>query len=57
MSVKELKAAIRDAGLANKAVGLCEKKEFVTLLTEHKKEMAKRPKPKHPDEIMRYLFD
>ena len=35
MSVKELKAAIRAGGLGNKAVGLCEKSEFVDLLKEH----------------------
>lgn len=32
MSVKELKAAIRRAGLGRKAVGLCEKGEFIKLL-------------------------
>lgn len=37
MSVKELKAAIRNAGLVNQAVGLMEKAEFVKLLTDHRK--------------------
>ena len=36
MSVKELKAAIRKAGLAHKAVGLMEKHEFVKLVKEHR---------------------
>jgi lysophospholipase-2 len=36
MSVKELKAAIRKAGLSQKAVGLMEKHEFVRLLQEHR---------------------
>ena len=36
MSVKELKAAIRKAGLGSKAVGLMEKGEFVKLLKEHR---------------------
>jgi lysophospholipase-2 len=36
MSVKELKAAIRKAGLGSKAVGLMEKAEFVKLLEEHR---------------------
>jgi lysophospholipase-2 len=36
MSVKELKAAIRKAGLGSKAVGLMEKKEFIQLLEEHR---------------------
>jgi hypothetical protein len=36
MSVKELKAAIRKAGLGNKAVGLMEKSEFVKLLQDHR---------------------
>lgn len=35
MSVKELKAAIRNAGLASQAVGFSEKQEFVTLLEAH----------------------
>jgi lysophospholipase II len=35
MSVKELKAAIREAGLSHKAIGLMEKEEFVKLLKEH----------------------
>lgn len=34
MSVKELKAAIRAAGIANKSVGFMEKSEFVKLLTD-----------------------
>lgn len=37
MSVKELKAAIRKAGLSHKAVGLMEKHEFVKLVNEHRK--------------------
>lgn len=37
MSVKELKAAIRRAGLSAQAAGFMEKKEFVQLLTEHRK--------------------
>jgi predicted esterase len=36
MSVKELKAAIRKAGLGQKAVGLMEKGEFVKLLKDHR---------------------
>ena len=36
MSVKELKAAIRKAGLTSKAVGLMEKSEFVKLLQDHR---------------------
>mmetsp|Transcript_21358 Transcript_21358/g.47696 ORF Transcript_21358/g.47696 Transcript_21358/m.47696 type:complete len:357 (-) Transcript_21358:603-1673(-) len=36
MSVKELKAAIRKAGLGSKAVGLMEKSEFVKLLKDHR---------------------
>lgn len=36
MSVKELKAAIRNAGLGSKAVGLMEKSEFVKLLQEYR---------------------
>jgi len=35
MSIKELKAAIRDAGLSSKAVGFMEKGEFVRLLQNH----------------------
>jgi lysophospholipase-2 len=35
MSVKELKAAIRKAGLGQQAVGLMEKQEFVKLLKDH----------------------
>jgi predicted esterase len=35
MSVKELKQAVREAGIANKAVGLNEKAEFVALLETH----------------------
>jgi hypothetical protein len=35
MSVKELKIAIRNAGLAERAAGFCEKQEFVALLKEH----------------------
>ena len=37
MSVKELKAAIRKAGLGSKAVGLMEKSEFIKLLEEHRR--------------------
>ncbi len=36
MSVKELKAAIRKAGLGSKAVGLMEKSEFVRLVQDHR---------------------
>lgn len=36
MSVKELKDAIRKAGLSGKAVGLMEKPEFVRLLQDHR---------------------
>jgi len=36
MSVKELKAAIRKAGLGNKAVGLMEKSEFIKLLQDYR---------------------
>mmetsp|Transcript_3485 Transcript_3485/g.9924 ORF Transcript_3485/g.9924 Transcript_3485/m.9924 type:complete len:333 (+) Transcript_3485:58-1056(+) len=36
MSVKELRAAIRKAGLGSRAVGLMEKGEFVQLLKEHR---------------------
>jgi len=36
MSVKELKAAIRKAGLGNKAVGLMEKSEFIQLVQDHR---------------------
>jgi len=36
MSVKELKAAIRKSGLASKAVGFMEKREFVKLLQDHR---------------------
>uniref|UniRef100_A0A7S1UW47 Phospholipase/carboxylesterase/thioesterase domain-containing protein n=1 Tax=Grammatophora oceanica TaxID=210454 RepID=A0A7S1UW47_9STRA len=36
MSVKELKAAIRKAGLGGQAVGLMEKSEFVKLLQDHR---------------------
>lgn len=36
MSVKELKAAIRRAGLGSKAVGLMEKQEFVKLLKDYR---------------------
>ena len=36
MSVKELKAAIRKAGLGSKAVGLMEKSEFIKLLQDHR---------------------
>jgi len=35
MSVKELREAIRNAGLGSKAVGLMEKQEFVKLLQDH----------------------
>jgi hypothetical protein len=38
MSVKELKTAIRKAGLQHKAVGLMEKHEFVKLLQAHRSE-------------------
>lgn len=36
MSVKELRAAIRKAGIANKAVGLMEKSEFVNLVQDYR---------------------
>ena len=36
MSVKELKAAIRKAGLGSKAVGLMEKSEFIKLVEDHR---------------------
>jgi predicted esterase len=36
MSVKELKAAIRKAGVASQAVGFMEKSEFVKLLQDHR---------------------
>lgn len=36
MSIKELKAAIRKAGLGHKAVGLMEKQEFVSLIKEYR---------------------
>jgi lysophospholipase-2 len=36
MSVKELKAAIRHAGIAHKAVGFMEKSEFVKLLKDYR---------------------
>ena len=35
MSVRELKAAVQAAGLANKAVGFSEKSDFITLLQGH----------------------
>lgn len=40
MSVKELKAAIRSAGLSSKAVGFMEKSEFVKLLKDHREGAA-----------------
>ena len=36
MSIKELKAVIRKAGLASKAVGFMEKSEFVKLVTDYR---------------------
>jgi len=36
MSIKELKAAIRKAGLSQQAMGFMEKSEFVKLLQEHR---------------------
>jgi lysophospholipase II len=36
MTVKELREAIRNAGLSQKAVGLMEKSEFVRLLQDHR---------------------
>lgn len=36
MSVKELRAAIRKAGIGSKAVGLMEKSEFVKLVRDHR---------------------
>mmetsp|Transcript_27890 Transcript_27890/g.39908 ORF Transcript_27890/g.39908 Transcript_27890/m.39908 type:complete len:237 (-) Transcript_27890:1126-1836(-) len=41
MSIKELKEAIRRAGLGSKAVGLMEKSEFVQLLQKHRGESKK----------------
>ena len=35
MSIKELKLAIKNAGLVNKAVGFSEKYEFVKLLEDY----------------------
>ena len=35
MSIKELKAALREAGLLSQAAGFVEKSEFVRLLDEH----------------------
>jgi lysophospholipase II len=40
MSVKELKAAVKRAGLQSKAVGLMEKSEFVRLLQDHRSNSA-----------------
>jgi len=36
MSIKELKAAIRKAGLSSQAVGLMEKSEFIKLVRDHR---------------------
>ena len=36
MSIKELKGAVRDAGLSSRAVGFMEKSEFVRLLQDHR---------------------
>ena len=36
MSIKELKAAIKKAGLSNQAVGFMEKSEFINLLQNHR---------------------
>jgi len=36
MSLKELKAVIRKAGLASKAVGFCEKSEFIKLVSDYR---------------------
>ncbi|CAB9527698.1 Acyl-protein thioesterase [Seminavis robusta] len=36
MSIKELKAAIKKAGLSNKATGFCEKSEFIKLVQDHR---------------------
>lgn len=36
MSIKELKEAIRNAGLGSKAVGLMEKSEFIKLVKDHR---------------------
>jgi predicted esterase len=36
MSVKELKAAIRKAGLSQKAIGFMEKQEFIKLIQDHR---------------------
>jgi hypothetical protein len=37
MSIKELKEAIRAAGLSNQALGFREKSEFIELLTQHRR--------------------
>lgn len=42
MTVKELKAAIKDAGLAAQAQGLMEKQELVKLLASHYAETLQR---------------
>lgn len=36
MSVKELKEAVRLAGLSSQARGFCEKEEYVNLLKSHR---------------------
>jgi len=36
MSIKELKAAIKKAGLSNQAAGFCEKSEFIKLIQDHR---------------------
>lgn len=36
MSIKELKEAIRNAGLSRQAAGFCEKSEFISLLQSHR---------------------
>ena len=36
MSIKELKAAIRKAGIQSKALGFTEKREFIQLLNDHR---------------------
>jgi hypothetical protein len=36
MSVKELKAAVKKAGLTSQAVGFMEKSEFIKLLQDHR---------------------
>ena len=41
MSVKELKAAVRNAGLSSQAIGFTEKLEFIKLLKDHQQSKLK----------------